>query len=666
MNQLNPQQLEAVHYLDGPLLVLAGAGSGKTGVITHKICYLIREHYIPAERIYAITFTNKTAREMQSRLSEMLSTRERKGLHVSTFHTLGLNILRREIDNSPLRRGFSILDQRDGISLLKDLSQQSDEAYIRELQARISLWKNNRLSPENALAYAEDEQSAYAAVLYQHYQERLHSYNLADFDDLLLLPQNIFAAHADSRCRWQENIAHLLIDEYQDTNDCQYQLLRFLVGDEHAFTAVGDDDQSIYAWRGAKPENMLNLSEDYPTLKIIKLEQNYRSEQSILNAGNALISHNQHLSEKKLWSNIKDGEGVHVLETANEDSEVGRIVSDILVHQLRGQTAYRDYAILYRSNFQSRAFEQKLREHSIPYQISGGSSFFEQIEIRDLLCYLRLIVNPADDNAFLRICNIPRREIGSVTLEKLCTLASAQSLSLSQACLQYSLFQQLGAAQYRALNQFGEWLQDMRHAAENTPPAVLLRQIVADIDYEAWLNQHYPEPRRLEKRLEQINELYAWLERLQKNHENLGDLLQHIALMDILQRQEQERDSDAVRLMTLHAAKGLEFPYVYIVGVEEGLLPHVNSSSEAQIAEERRLLYVGITRAQRRLTLSYARKRRRGGEMQAVERSRFFQELPQQGINWQTSQDRPKAEDRAAAQKRKEQFFADLKALIKD
>lgn len=663
MQYLNPQQLEAVTYLGGPLLVIAGAGSGKTGVITQKIAYLVREANYRANDIYAVTFTNKAAREMGERTRKLLDKKAR-GLHISTFHRLGLDILQQEHQAARLRRNFTIFDARDGANLIKDLSRQEDDIFIRQIQSYISAYKNANITPEAAKSLAKDEIQRTASIIYHHYNQRLRAYNAVDFDDLIALPLALLSTCPEVRERWQNKIRYLLVDEYQDTNTCQYALMQLLTGACGAFTAVGDDDQSIYAWRGAQPENLAHLQEDYPNLKTIKLEQNYRCHSDILHAANQLIANNPHLIEKVLWSQLHQGEGVHVIASRNEEAEAEQIVQDLYLRKLRENRHYHDFAVLYRSNFQARLFEQQLRELSIPYTISGGTSFFEHSEIRDLLSYLRLINNPDDDAAFLRVVNTPKREIGPTTLSKLGEYAARRQLPLYLAGAEIGFAQILGNKKYEILQQFIGWIRHMQEEAVNELPGEILNRVLNDIEYNDYLYDLHKVPAKVEARQKRIGQLRAWIEKLQEEEtkfERLDGLMQYLMLLDILDKQ--EKHQDAVQLMTLHSAKGLEFPVVFIAGCEEELLPHRNSSeNEAGIQEERRLLYVGMTRAKETLILSYAKTRRRGAELQSTDPSRFLEELPREGIHRHDGSAPP--DPQAEAQKTAD-FFAGLQAMIK-
>lgn len=658
MKHLNPEQRQAVQHLNTPLLVIAGAGSGKTGVITEKMAHLVRDCGFAPNHVYAVTFTNKAAREMQER-SKALLGKAGSALHISTFHRLGLEILKREHHHLGLRQNFTIFDARDSQNLVKELSQQ-DDVHARHTQTLISHYKNANLSPEQALQLAQDVEQQHFAKLYAHYVERLKAYNALDFDDLLLHPLTLLSQNREVREHWQHQIRYLLIDEYQDTNGCQYQLIRLLTGDKALFTAVGDDDQSIYAWRGANAQNILQLHEDYPQLKTIKLEQNYRCDQQILNAANALIANNPHVVTKRLWSTLNHGEAVRVLSSETDEEEAQEIVNDLFRKKIRTNEPNRAFAILYRSNHQARLLEDRLRELRLPYQISGGTSFFEHPEIRDLIGYLRLINNPSDDAAFLRICNTPKREIGNQTIAKLNEYAHKRNEALYFAAQEIGLSQTLTASAYQNLQHFVRWIDHLARLAQSALTSELLDQIIEHTNYHDHLYQLHGQAHKVEKRLKNIERLKSWIARLETDgYDNLAAIMQHLNLMDILERQ--DRDLDAIQLMTLHAAKGLEFEHVYIIGCEEGLLPHQNSTTEEQLQEERRLMYVGMTRAKQSLTLSYAEKRRRQSALEPTEASRFLTELPFDDIDWQDGR-KVQTEEQLAAQR--EDFFASLHAML--
>jgi ATP-dependent DNA helicase Rep len=671
MNDLNTAQRAAVRYLDGPLLVLAGAGSGKTRVITHKIAYLIRECALAPRHIAAVTFTNKAAREMKQRVSGLLKGKEARGLRISTFHTLGLTIIRQEHRMLGLKPGFTIFDARDSLQLIQELAHQHDDAAAaQQIQWLISRWKSSLVDPQQALQTATDNQEVATARLYADYNRQLRAYNAVDFDDLLQLPLQLFQTHPDVLDTWQNRLRYLLVDEYQDTNTCQYHLVKVLIGERGALTVVGDDDQSIYAWRGAQPENLRLLQEDFPSLKVIKLEQNYRSARSILIAANHLIAHNPRIFEgKKLWSELGPGEPLRIIVCKSGDDEAERVVAELIHHRFKHATRYGDYAILYRGNHQSRPFEQCLRNHRVAYRLSGGTSFFEHTEVKDILAYLRLLINPDDDAAFLRIVNVPRREIGPTTLEKLSAYAAQREISLLAACFELGLAQHLNERALQRLQRFAHWIRTLAERAEHDDSTALIRDMVNDIQYEQWLRSSSKDPRSAERRMENVDELLDWLKRMEAESDtdsgtgkSLAERVAKLTLMDILERNEDsDTATDAVTLMTLHTAKGLEFPFVFIVGVEEDLLPHRNSTLQGDLEEERRLMYVGITRAQRTLTLTLAQRRKRFGEWQQCEPSRFLDELPQQELIWQ-GRDRPlPAEQR---QERGREHLAVLKGML--
>ncbi|NOX10148.1 MAG: DNA helicase Rep [Gammaproteobacteria bacterium] len=666
MSSLNPRQRDAVHHVDGPLLVLAGAGSGKTRVITYKIAHLIQQQGISPKHISAVTFTNKTAREMRERVSNLLDSKASRGLRISTFHTLGLTILKREHKHLGYRKGFSIFDYQDCTQLLNELIRsQKLNIEADPVRWQISNWKNDLITPQGALFKAEDNQQTVAAHLYIEYQRALHAYNAFDLDDLISQPVYLLQDNDEVRERWQLQIRYLLVDEYQDTNSAQYELVRQLVGKLGLFTAVGDDDQSIYTWRGAQPENLNRLGEDFPRLKVIKLEQNYRSSGRILKCANQLISNNKHLFEKRLWSELGYGDPLKILACKDGDHEAERIVSEILHHRFAHNSKDGDYAILYRGNHQSRPFERVLREHSIAYHLSGGMSFFEYAEVKDLVAYLRLLVNDHDDRAFLRAVNTPRREIGMSTLEKLAIFAGEQGLSLLNAAQHPELKQHLSTRACLRVQSFSDWVHELSLRAQEKEPVSLIKELVKEINYESWITERSKDPDDAERRWKNVEDLLAWLKKAAKQGDtdkSLTDLINRLSLMDILDRnKDDEKNENCVHLMTLHAAKGLEFPHVFLSGFEEDLLPHRNSQEEEGIEEERRLAYVGITRAQKNLTISYAKKRKRAGEWQECEPSRFLEELPADDLEWEgkTSEKTPEQQ-----QERGKAYLSNLRNML--
>lgn len=645
MSKLNPEQHRAVITTQSPMLVIAGAGSGKTRVITEKIAHLVSKGTTP-KHITAVTFTNKAAREMRARVDKLSKSSKLDGIRISTFHSLGLEIIRKEHRALGLKKNISILDEQDKTKVIQDIlntaSESSKKVVLdkKEVSAigwQISSWKNQTLLAEDTLLIAEGAQQQFAAVLYSQYQRYIQTCNAVDFDDLILSPLKLFDQQPVILEKWQNQIHHLLLDEYQDTNTAQYALFKALVGPAGNFTVVGDDDQSIYAWRGANPENLFQLKKDFPRLEIIKLEQNYRSNQRILKVANELIKNNPHLYEKNLWSNIKDSQPLNVIKCKDEFSEAQQVAAEISRHKFKNRSHNADYAILYRSNHQARLLEKSLRELSLPYTISGGKSFFASTEIKDFLGYIKLLINPDDNSAFLRIINTPRREIGTHTIEKLALYANERRISLFEACDEIGLEQVLNQRATFKLKQFCDWLIKLSVQAEENDPIEALHELLRDINYRDWLKADCHDDKQAERKYENVLELVQWIDNSAKKSQesrSLPEIIAFMMLLDTLEKNEDDENNDQIKLMTLHAAKGLEFPYVYLIGMEENILPHQNSIDDEQIEEERRLAYVGITRAKKQLTFSYCSRRKKFGEVSATEPSRFLSELPQNELDW--------------------------------
>ncbi|HRO58953.1 MAG TPA: UvrD-helicase domain-containing protein [Burkholderiaceae bacterium] len=653
--QLNPAQREAIRYLDGPCLVIAGAGSGKTRVITQKIVRLIEAGF-PSRAIGAITFTNKAAQEMAERLGKMVRLPESERPLVSTFHSLGVQMLRRDGSALGLKRNFSILDSDDAASILQTALGTTDRKVARNAQHRISLWKNGLVDPDTAAADAADELEHQVARAYRDYAATLVAYQAVDFDDLIGLSVKMLREHPEVAQAWREKLRYLLVDEYQDTNACQYELLKLLVGPRAAFTAVGDDDQSIYGWRGATLENLNRLGSDYPNLKVIKLEQNYRSSVNILTAANRLIAHNPKLHEKKLWSEHGPGDPVLVVPCDNDEAEAESVVSRLQAHKFERRGKFADYAILYRGNHQARIIEQALRKEKIPYVLSGGQSFFDRAEIRDLLAYLRLLANDDDDPAFIRAVTTPKRGVGTSTLTALGSYAGERQVSMFAALFETGAEQRIAVRQLEPLREFGEFVNRIGWRAAKEPAAQVLDDLLAAIDYRGHLFA-VADDKVAAVRWQNVCDFVDWLKkRADEDGSTLVQLAQTVSLLSQLDRKDSELD--AVRLTTVHASKGLEFPHVFIVGCEEGLLPHhgglaveepddgdsrqpggkadvgpdekragASDREAARIEEERRLMYVAVTRAQRSLTLTWCRERKRGREKYPQLPSRFLEEM---------------------------------------
>lgn len=667
--KLNTQQQQAVEYVQGACLVLAGAGSGKTRVIINKIAHLIGDcGYLPRQ-ITAVTFTNKAAREMRERVAHSIGREKTKGLTISTFHTLGFDILKREHKLLGYKSNMTLFDEHDQLALLKHLLPEQvteDKELVKQLIATISNWKNDLLLPEQVISQTKTDRERIFSHFYQQYQTQLTAYNALDFDDLIMQPTLLFKNFPEARARWQQKIRYLLVDEYQDTNTSQYELIKLLMGQQGHFTVVGDDDQSIYSWRGARPENMARLQQDFPDLKVLKLEQNYRSSQRILHCANILIDNNDHLFSKRLFSQLGEGEKLNVIEAKNEEHEAERIVGEIIVHRYSHKTKYKDYAILYRSNHQSRLLEKLLIQNRIPYKISGGTSFFAKAEIKDMLAYLRLLVNQDDDAAFLRIVNTPKREIGAATLEKLGELANQKQCSLFEAIFDFELIQRITPKPYQALQNFARWVVELSDQAVRSEPKNAIKAMLAHIQYEAYLYEAANSPKVAEMQSRNVQTLFGWVEKMLEGDAlnpamNLNQVVTNLTLRDMLERSEDDDSSDQVQLMTLHVSKGLEFPHVFLIGMEEGILPHQTSMDEDNIEEERRLAYVGITRAQKTLTFSLCKERRQYGETIKPEVSRFLLELPQDDLLWEKDKPALTVEQK---QEKVSNNIASLKAML--
>ena len=645
---LNGPQSEAVLYLDGPCLVLAGAGSGKTRVITQKIAYMIEHCGYDPRTIAALTFTNKAALEMQERIAKLLKQpKQAKQLTVSTFHSLGVKILRQEAAGVGLKDKFSIMDSDDCYTIVSDLGLTTDKQEIRRIQNAISLWKNGLVDPEDAIKGAKDEDEAQAGRVYRSYVATLQAYQAVDFDDLIRLPVELFRNNDPIRDRWQRRLRYLLMDEYQDTNTCQYELVKLLVtgiGKKPMFTAVGDDDQAIYAWRGASVENLKTLQVDFPDLRVIKLEQNYRSTTRILQAANAVIGNNPKIFEKSLWSEHGLGEPIKVLGMQNDEQEADQVTIMISSDHFQRKNKWSDYAILYRGNHQARVMEQALRKERIPYTMSGGQSFFDKAEIKDIIAYLRLIANQDDDPAFIRAVTTPKRGVGMATLEVLGEVSKQWNCSLFEAASKGGIEARLQDRQLHPLRDFCRFIDDLEDRATRPGPsgsgdhaAEVLDDMMKEMNYEHYLYESFDD-RAAQSKWQNVMEFTNWLKERGRGgrerdgeEKNLLELTQMVALMSMLEGQDET--PDAVRMSTLHASKGLEYPHVFLVGVEEGILPHKGDPDDpiekiaARIQEERRLMYVGITRAQRTLQITWCKKRKRAGELVHCDPSRFIKEM---------------------------------------
>ena len=641
------------------MLVLAGAGCGKTRVITEKMAHLVNQGHCRPEGIFAITFTNKAAREMKSRALAMISGGE--ALNISTFHALGLKLLQQEVSHTSFQRGFSILDTTECQKVIQELLPKGIKKEVgQQLLWQISAWKNAALRPEEVQSSVP-----FAQEIYQQYQRYMVSINAMDFDDLILQALWLLQSNRDVLARWQQAIGYLLVDEYQDTNGSQYQLLKLLVGQGNHLTCVGDDDQSIYGWRGAQAENLQLLQRDFPALKVIKLEQNYRSSSTILEAANAVIQHNPHPFVKHIWSDLGQGEPIQILSYPNAESEAEQVVADIAFNQKVNHKNFNDFAILYRSNHQAKVLEQALRLNNLPYHMSGGRSFFDYAEIKDLMAYLRLLINPKDNAAFLRVINTPRRGIGMQTVQHISAAAKQHRLGFLAACDHASALSTLNGQAQSKVKRFAGIIK--QHQSMKASAEVVVHSLVKAIDYIDHVSQSANNKLAKINKVKLVRDFLKWVQALgEKQSMTLDELFNYLSLQT---SQDEDEATDAVRMMTLHAAKGLEFEHVYLVGVEEGILPHANSMADADdeqsaVEEERRLMYVGMTRAMQQLKISYVKKRNKrfadDPAASASGPSRFLDEIPHQLSNGHPGHQRSETEQRASNKKN----FAAIRALL--
>ena len=619
-HQLNSEQYRAVHYRGGPLLVLAGAGSGKTRVITERIGALV-ERDVPLDAITAVTFTNKAAKEMRERLELRLGEDKVKRLRICTFHALGLMIVREHAALVGRRQRLSIFavnEQKSAMrSVLADLKLPTDADQVDRILTKISQMKNGMLeSKDNVLSMVADK-----------YDTLLQKMNAVDFDDLIVLPLRILNGDAEARALWQSRCRHFLVDEYQDSSRMQYDFVRLLAPGNANLTVVGDDDQSIYGWRGAEVKNLFQLERDYPSLEVIKLEENYRSTGAILQGSNSLIAHNSERLGKKLRSNLGVGKPIRIWVAETSEDEAERVVAEIRSQRAVAQIKWDDCCILYRSSFKSRAFEMALREADIPYHVSGGLSFFDRAEVQDFLAYLKLIGNFSDDLALMRAISRPRRGIGSKALELLGQFAHEKQCSLLEAALEDG-FQHPKA---NILKAFGQMLVDIEHVFLHGEPDDAFDMLLERSGLEDAIRGEAEDEDEAERRMGNIMSLRRWWLRHSENGGDLSSFLQHVFLAA------DDKDEDPqgqVRLMTVHAAKGLEFSHVFVVGMEDGGFPHKNAVAENRLEEERRLMYVAMTRARFRLTLSYAKSQRKFGQVEKMGPSPFLKEIDEDVLHW--------------------------------
>lgn len=638
---LNYIQKNAVELINGPCLILAGAGSGKTKVIINKIIYLIKYCQYEPNNIVALTFTNKAAQEIKIRLLKHLNTIQVQKIIISTFHSFGLKIIKKEIDFSSLNPNFSLLDEKDQILLLKKITNnkmKNDKKLLKNLIFMISYWKSKFYSPEDVELLSKSNQEKDFSYFYKKYTIYLNESNSIDFDDLICIPTLLLKKNRIIQNRWQKKITYLLVDEYQDTSNSQYELIKMLTNINSNFTLVGDDDQSIYSWRGASTKNIFLLKKDFPTLKVIKMEQNYRSYGRILKVANTLISYNPNYFKKKLFSKLKYGNKINIIISQNEEVEAEKIAQKIIYQCVQNKKKYKDFAILYRGNYQSQIFEKIFLKQNIPYNISNNLSFFSRSEIKDLLSYLRLIINHNDNYAFIRVLNTPCRRIGIVTLNKIEKLAIQKKISFFQVSSDSEIKNVLKASTIKKINEFISWVKEMTLLSFSNPSNIL-DIIIHDIEYESWLSKSLKEPEKIKKSINNIYILSNWIKSLIKGNSfekpmNLLEIITKMTLRDIINNEQKSKDANQVQLMTLHSSKGLEFSSVFIIGMSEGILPNIKSINENNIEEERRLAYVGMTRAKKQLFLTYCQTRIKYGQKLYTLPSRFLFELPEEDLQW--------------------------------
>jgi superfamily I DNA/RNA helicase len=637
---LNPQQRQAVETIHGPVLILAGAGTGKTRVITHRIAHLLRSGIAPGH-ILAVTFTNKAAREMQERVRHLLPRSPRHDVHappdrptICTFHSLGVRILRQHIERLGYKRNFVIYDESEQLGAVKKIlssilgpGKKVDPAEVLALLSRLR-------NAEGGRRFADEDTLAMAERIQTRYQSALRACNAVDFDDLILLPLRLFKEHPEVLKRCRERFRHVMVDEYQDTNAAQFRLIHALTREHRNLCVVGDDDQSIYGWRGAEIANLLDMERHYPEVKVIKLEQNYRSTDTILKAANAVIRHNLRRRAKQLWSGKGPGSRIALHAFDDEEEEARTIVQEIAFLRQARRIPWSDQAILFRTNIQSRPFETALRQAGVRYHLVGGQSFFDRREIRDFLAYLKVFLNPHDEISLLRIANVPARGLSDATMERLLGLSHERKTSVFSAMREAAGSEAYPSRTRESLTAFLQFIDATRHELASVPDLPLSRwaeRVLTQTGYLEELRRSEKDKEAAENRVRNLKDLVATLDHDPPPGQPAAERLQHF-LEDLTLDSEREEDSentgDAVTLITMHSCKGLEFPHVYVVGLEEGLLPHARSKVEGTLDEERRLFYVAITRAMQTLTLSHCGARKRYGQLMPCHPSQFLKELP--------------------------------------
>jgi len=629
LKTLNAQQKEAVTTLDGPIMILAGAGSGKTRVIIQRIAYLIQKKQIPPQQIIAVTFTNKAAEEMRKRLQGILSGKQ-EGINLSTFHSLGVSLLRKSIHHLGYRSNFIIYDTRDQFSVIKTIMEDQDFDDNELIDAKsvhyeICQAKSTGVLPEEFMDQHASQQKQLVGKIFRHYQKTMKGCNAIDFDDILNLTVTLFEEHPEVMDSLTERFRYIMVDEYQDTNHIQYKLLRHLTKRHRNLCVVGDDDQSIYGWRGAEVKNILDFERNYPDVKFIRLEQNYRSTQKILTAANQVISENTQRMPKKLWSEKHVGEKLDWLLADSEEEELEAVTRKIRTKIMQQGRRYLDYSILYRSNFQSRLVEEALREAKIPYRMLGGTSFYDREEIRDALAYLKVIHNPNDEVSLHRIINTPRRGIGKTSLIKAYEYCHETHLPLFKVMRDARKYEKIPKDSAFKMEIFTGIISNYKQRFANEVLGTVLKDLLDEIGYLRFLETRSGDAKTRERRIMNVLELQVSVRKFSDKfpEANLQSFLERVSLFTQSDN-DPETKADQVSIMTLHSAKGLEFPFVFMVGMSEGVFPNNRAIEEGGEDEERRLCYVGITRAQQELTFSMAKSRKRYGESIKQEPSRFL------------------------------------------
>jgi DNA helicase II / ATP-dependent DNA helicase PcrA len=674
LSRLNPEQLAAVKHTEGALLVLAGAGSGKTGVITYRIAHLILNLMVLPDRILAVTFTNKASKEMKERVEAIVGRKHCKGIILSTFHSLGVRVLKRDIEALGYKKNFSIYSTADQVGLvrqiLRDVNTSQKKYDAEAIIWRISGAKNKLIPPDRFIPEALDDIDMMAALVYPRYQSALKAFNAIDFDDIIMLTAELLQHHPAVLKHWQDHFSYIMVDEYQDTNSSQYLLVNLLAAGCKNLCVVGDDDQSIYGWRGADVGNILDFEKDFHGCRTIKLEQNYRSTGNILDAANSLIGNNKVRKEKKLWTAAGQGPPVDLLIVQDDEEEATSVVERIGLERFKRDIPYSDFAILYRTNAQSRAFEEQLRFEDIPYVLVGGTQFFERKEVKDSIGYLRVIANPLDEVSLLRIVNFPKRGIGDGTVIRINQWSLEHGVPLFEAFGRVGEIEGVAEGTREKVIGFHHTLLDAAQGfAAGGDLAEKCKGLFEKLGIEAEIFRTIDDAKQARRKVENveqvINSMAAYEERVPQA--TLGGFMEKVSLMDedrFSSKDKKDHGKDAVTLMSLHSSKGLEFPFVFLVGMEDEILPHKRAIYEDfTVDEERRLCYVGITRARQQLVMTRTLYRKKYGKLQERVPSRFLAELPDSVMNVQHS-GVTKEVTPEEAEKSAEDFFAKMKAMM--